>query len=614
MFANFIYFIIALLIVTLYEPPEDLPFGFAGALFLLAVTAAVFAIYTRVRFQRLVQRASVESRARLDHRFDQLSLRHSVLALVFFAVDVWWLNLPAYMDPLGLFQVLPTLKSLVLLILFVGYLALLWLLSYDAHRRIYLTDLSRGSYVYSNVAFSIPILIPWTLLFGITDLVRLLPFDLPKRILDSTIGHTSYFLVFLIIAAILAPALIQRFWRCRPLEDGEHRRRIESLCRRAGVAYADIVHWPIFGGRMITAAVMGLVSRFRYILVTDALLQILSPDEIDQVIAHEIGHVKRKHLLLYLMFFMGFILISYTTYPVTVLLLFFNGPFLAIIKLLDLNPFRLQSPLFAALLIIAIIVYFRYVFGYFMRNFERQADAYVFQLYPTAEPLISTFGKIVSTSGQPADKPNWHHFSIQQRVDYLRKCERSPAWIRRQDSKVRKSIAVFLCCIAFLGLASYQLNQLAFSADARHINVSDLEAYLDQKIEKTTEDAVLYWLVGNVYYERQELAKAASAYEAALVLNPDNPDVLNNLAWLLATGDDRDLRDPPRALALARAAIQIKKAPHIWDTLAQSLFANGRIEEAIEAEQRALSMNPEDRQIYEDQLVKFREALAGQTQ
>ena len=45
---------------------------------------------------------------------------------------------------------------------------------------------------------------------------------------------------------------------------------------------------------MITAAVMGLIKKFRYILVTQGLLQMLEPEEIDAVIAHEIGHVKKK--------------------------------------------------------------------------------------------------------------------------------------------------------------------------------------------------------------------------------------------------------------------------------------------------------------------------------
>ncbi|MCK7507704.1 MAG: hypothetical protein MZV70_29100, partial [Desulfobacterales bacterium] len=51
------------------------------------------------------------------------------------------------------------------------------------------------------------------------------------------------------------------------------------------------------------------------------------------------------------------------------------------------QPGRRSPPSFSASLIIGVfLVYFRYVFGYFMRNFERQADAYVFTLFDSAAP------------------------------------------------------------------------------------------------------------------------------------------------------------------------------------------------------------------------------------
>ncbi len=611
MFANFIYFIVALLILSLYEPPAQLPLSLGQASLAFLVLAALYAIYVRTRFQRLISRLDWESPARLDHLFTLLSTRCAILSLVVLAVDIWWLNMPAYLKPVSWFAVLPTLNSLLFLLLFVGYLTIMWAFSYDAHKAIYRTNISRGNYVYSNISFSVPVLIPWVLLFGITDMVQLLPFELPKRILDDPMGQILYFLVFLVVTAIFAPLLIQRFWRCRSMEAGPTRGRIESLCRRAGVHYADIVYWPIFGGHMITAAVMGLAARFRYILVTDALLNLLSPDEVDQVIAHEIGHVKRKHLLLYLLFFIGFMVISYAVYPVSVLM-FLKGPLLQFLTFFHIDPFTLRNIAAAIIMFVSIVLYFRFIFGYFMRNFERQADVYVFELFATAKPLISTFDKIVLSSGQPADKPNWHHFSIKQRIDYLWRCENHREWIKRQNKKVSRSIIAFIAAFILLALAAFQLNQLVFNSGSRYISVTDLEAYLDQKEIKTVEDGMRYWIIGNVYYERQNLERAASAYEAAIVLDPKNSDALNNLAWLLATSDNPNLRNPQKALQYAQKALSLKKAPHIWDTLAECFYANGRNTEAIEAENQALLLSPaEDRPIYEKQVHKFKQAMKG---
>ncbi len=609
MYANFIYFIIALLVLALYEPPAEPPLPVILAIAMAFALAAMFAGYTYNRFQRLCANVDQKSQTQLDHRFGVLSTRHAILALTVFAIDIWGLHLPAYFQLIQLFDHLPTLRALCLLSLFVGYLLLIWIFSYDAYRIIYRTNISRNTYVYSNFAFSIPVLIPWTLLFAISDIIELLPFALPKQILNTTAGQIGYFLIFLFIAAVFAPLLIQRFWRCRPLENGDHRHRIESLCRRAGIRYADIVYWPIFGGRMITAGVMGLTSRFRYIMVTDALLQLLSPDEIDQVIAHEIGHVRHKHLILYLLFFIGFMLISYSVFPISSYLLFYTKPSIYLIFYYSLDIERIYSILSSVLLVVCAIIYFRYLFGYFMRNFERQADLHVFELFPSAQPLIKTFTKIVAASGHSADKPNWHHFSIQQRIDYLTLCEKTGSWIVRHHRKVRKSIIVFLIGFFIISLSVYQFTQAVYSGSGQYINVEDLERILDKKKTKTNRDALHYHLIGNHYTGRDMLKKAISAYEKALHLNPDLPDTLNNLAWLLVTIDDPSAQDPVRALSFAQRAIRIRQAPHIWDTLAECLYRNGRISEAVEAEEKALAMDSEDRDIYETQMEKFRRAL-----
>jgi Zn-dependent protease with chaperone function len=609
MYANFIYFVIALLVLSLYEPPPTAPLPLIQALAMALALALLFAVYTHNRFKSLSSKAGSSTQAQLDHRFGLLSTRHAIIALTVFAIDIWGLHLPVYLQSIGLFVYLPTLAALSLLSIFVGYLLLNWVFSYDAYRVIYGANIPRRTYVYSNFAFSIPVLIPWTLLFAISDTIALLPFEGLKQILNTTAGQIGYFLIFLLVAAVFAPLLIQRFWRCRPLENGDHRQRIEDLCRRANIRFAEIVYWPIFGGRMITAGVMGLVPRFRYIMVTDALLQILSPAEIDQVVGHEIGHVRHKHLILYLLFFVGFMLISYLVFPISSYLLFHTKPTIYLIFYYSLDIERIATILSSVLLVTCSVLYFRYLFGYFMRNFERQADLHVFELFPSAQPLIKTFTKIVAASGQSPDKPNWHHFSIRQRIDYLTLCEKSRQWIVRHHRKVRTSITLYLIGLLFLAVFAYQLTQAVYSGSGQHIHVEDLERILDKKRSKSDKDALLYRLIGYHYMGREMHQKAIRAYEKALDLNPDLADTLNNLAWLLATIDDPSVQDPARALTLAQRAIGIKQAPHIWDTLAECLYRNGRYAEAIEAEKRALAMNPGDRDTYQEQLEKFMRAL-----
>jgi tetratricopeptide (TPR) repeat protein len=239
-----------------------------------------------------------------------------------------------------------------------------------------------------------------------------------------------------------------------------------------------------------------------------------------------------------------------------------------------------------------------------MRNFERQADAYVFSLFDSAKPLISTLQKIVTTSGQSADRPNWHHFSIKERIDYLNKCESNQRWIRLHDRKVKKGIGIYLAGMLLIGIFGYQLNFGVIEDKLSQI-------YITRELQKSPEDPHLYKKLGKLgdhYQRRKDYKKAIAAYEKSIELRWDDSTVLNNLAWLYATCEVEPLRNPERSLKLARLAVELEQSSYILDTLAESYFVNGMNREAIEAGERALKLAKENRSYYKEQLEKFRKA------
>jgi Zn-dependent protease with chaperone function len=605
MFGNFIYFIIVLLIYSTYQPSEDTNFTAIETLFLFISLILFFAWITWIQFHRLEKRLSKENFHQLGHKFSATLTRQSIMAIVLFSIDIYGLNLTSFLINVPFLSIIPTFQALLFLGLFVFYLAIIWACAYGPYRMLNTTDLSRRSYILGNISFSIPILFPWLLLSGIADIINALPFELPKRFLSTTEGQVAYFLVFLFAVAIVGPAMIQKFWRCKPLETGYYRRRIENLCQKAGLEYANILYWPIFGGRMITAGVMGLIKKFRYILVTDALLQFLEPEEIDAVIAHEIGHIKKKHLLFYLIFFVGYMLVSFATFDLLIYFIFFAEPIYKFISSTGLNQATVTSSIFSLSIILIFLIYFRYIFGYFMRNFERQADTYVYALFDSAQPLISTLEKIAVTSGQPRDKPNWHHFSIKKRVDYLKKCEADKTWITRHDRKIKKSIAVYLMGIFIIGGIGYNLN---FGETGKKLNRHFFEKIIQRELDKNPDSPNLYSILGDIYYSNKNYAKTIKAYEQSIALAPGNPQVLNNLAWLYATCEVERFRDPKKALKLAEKAAEIEKSPHILDTLAESFYVNSQFEKAVAAEMGALDLVTKNRTYYENQLAKFKAA------
>ena len=241
-----------------------------------------------------------------------------------------------------------------------------------------------------------------------------------------------------------------------------------------------------------------------------------------------------------------------------------------------------------------------------MRNFERQADASVYGLFASAAPLVSTFEKIVAVSGHSPDKPNWHHFSIGQRVDFINRCEADRSLVRRHDRKVRVSIAIYVATMVVVGVAGYQLN---FGQTGRQLNEKFFETAILNEISRNGEsNAGLYGMLGDLYLGRSSFSQAVAAYRTALDLDPHSAIVLNNYAWLLATCEDPAYRNPEQALDLACKAAAIEQSPYILDTLAESLYVNGRITEAVEAATSALELAKTNRAYYNGQLEKFQAA------
>lgn len=90
-------------------------------------------------------------------------------------------------------------------------------------------------------------------------------------------------------------------------------------------------------------------------------------------------------------------------------------------------------------------------------------------------------------------------------------------------------------------------------------------------------------------------AEAAPLLESLLREFPDNPAVLNNLAWILAKTDDPGLRDPPRALRLAREAVLAGSSDfNIWNTLAEAYLANRQPAQALRAARVAVGLDHAD--------------------
>jgi rhomboid protease GluP len=116
-------------------------------------------------------------------------------------------------------------------------------------------------------------------------------------------------------------------------------------------------------------------------------------------------------------------------------------------------------------------------------------------------------------------------------------------------------------------------------------------------------------LLADLYADQKLYGDAIAHYQEALRLKPNMAEAHNNLAWLYATSEDLKFRDPQAALAHAQRAVDLtqwKEAGFI-DTLAEAHFAKGNYREAVAIQDKALALEPDNRE-FQEHMSRYRKA------
>ncbi|OGR05995.1 MAG: hypothetical protein A2520_08675 [Deltaproteobacteria bacterium RIFOXYD12_FULL_53_23] len=595
MYNNLIYFLVVILILTTGGIPEQAQITWPATLLLFCGKGLLFNYLARYFFRRDLNHTAA--------RYFAVEQRLSILALVFLAADIFLLEGRTYLSRLPLAGEIPVLAHLAGIIVFFAYLCLIWLAGLPSYQKVFARAIAARSFVLANLRINLAIILPWLIISLLFDLVQLAPFPWLQEFLASPWGEPVLTLLSLFGLIFFLPLAIVRLWGCTPLPPGPTKQRLEDFCRAQRLQFADILLWPLFEGRLLTAGVIGLTGRFRYLLVTPALLEVTTPEEIEAVMAHELGHVKRCHLQLYLLLFLGFALLAQASGSPLLLFLLSSDFFYRLLTLTGKSPETILTMISTLILFALVLAYFRFIFGFFMRNFERQADLYAMSAMGQASPLIRVFEKIALASGNIRDLPSWHHFGLGQRIDYLRRCEKNPALIPRQHRLVYLTLALYAVLMLASAIAAWRLPQNLADETAK---ARLTEALIRHKIEEQPGNDLWFQLLGDLQSSRQQEQSAITAYEQALRLAPANPEALNNLAWLLLTAQQPWLRNPKKALLLAQKAAATTRTSPILDTLATAYWANGRREEALPLAEEALAKAETQQDFYRRQIEKLR--------
>src|ERR1700734_1473775 len=198
----------------------------------------------------------------------------------------------------------------------------------------------------------------------------------------------ALFMGLFILLAQLAPVLLfPIFYKFEPLDNEDLRRRLVLLGESAGTGGRGVYRWKLSEkSKKANAALTGLGST-RRIILADTLLDNYAPEEIEAVLAHELGHHVHKHILKSILVQAGITLFGF--WLANVVLHYAverRNMFETMSDFANLPLLILVSTVLSLLLMPALNAYSRFN--------ERQADQYAFESVASIAPFISSMNKL----------------------------------------------------------------------------------------------------------------------------------------------------------------------------------------------------------------------------
>lgn len=104
------------------------------------------------------------------------------------------------------------------------------------------------------------------------------------------------FLISVVLSQIFPVFILPIFYKIKPIENESLKSRISELAKNAGLKVENVYSFDMSKNtKKANAAFTGL-GKTKRIILGDTLLEGYTEDEIETVIAHEVGHYKRKHI------------------------------------------------------------------------------------------------------------------------------------------------------------------------------------------------------------------------------------------------------------------------------------------------------------------------------
>ncbi len=225
------------------------------------------------------------------------------------------------------------------------------------------------------------------------------------------------FIFSVVLAQILPVIILPIFYKITPIENEGLKKRIVGLSKDAGLKVENVFKFNMSKNtKKANAAFTGL-GKTKRILLGDTLLDNYSDDEIETVIAHELGHYKKRHII--------------KNIAIGTISSFATFFLIAILHRLSLSWFGFTS--ITQISSLPILALWGALIGmiqtpisnFISRKFEYEADEYAIASTNKTEAFISTLNKLTDqnlSDREPHPLIEWmfySHPSIKNRIASL---------------------------------------------------------------------------------------------------------------------------------------------------------------------------------------------------
>jgi STE24 endopeptidase len=230
--------------------------------------------------------------------------------------------------------------------------------------------------------------------------------------------------LFVLLAQLAPVVLFPIFYKFEPLENEDLRRRLVVLSERAGTRVRGIYRWRLSEKtKKANAALTGL-GRTRRIILADTLLDNYSPEEVEAVLAHELGHHVHRHILKSIFVqaaitLVGFWAANWTLHYAA------DQHWFEISDFANLPLLVLVSTALSLVLMPALNAYSRFN--------ERQADRYALESIHSAAPFISSMNKLAEQNLAERTPSKWVEWLFHSHPAISRRVAAAEAWARTHN-------------------------------------------------------------------------------------------------------------------------------------------------------------------------------------